>query len=419
MKILHAVQSYTPAANGMQEVVRQVSERLVMWGHEVTVATTAHAERRTNIFAGVNIEEFSILGNAIGGYQADSSEIRRYQSFLRSDFDVVTAFAAQQWAADIALEMLDSIYAKTVFVPTGFSRLNDSRYGAYFKNMRTWMKNCNMNVFLSYNYQDISFAKRHGIKNYSIIPNGADEREFLHHDNKANIRQQLGIPGAHTLILHVGSHTGMKGHFEAMHIFAQTKTRNATLLMIGKEGPANGCSGTCRTIAASFNASESFQSDNKQILLADLPRNEIVSAYINADIFLFPSNIECSPIVLFEACASKTPFLSTDTGNSREIAKWTGGGVILPTCRIPWHLPREAAKKIIRTVLYPLGFPVSAPKNARYADIGQSARQLKLLINDKVRRSTLAETGYQMWKEKFTWDNIARQYEKLYQSLLS
>jgi hypothetical protein len=39
---------------------------------------------------------------------------------------------------------------------------------------------------------------------------------------------------------------------------------------------------------------------------------------------LFPSNIECSPIVLFE-CGLLDYLLTSDVGNSKEIISWTGG----------------------------------------------------------------------------------------------
>jgi glycogen synthase len=45
MKILHLVESYLPARNGMQEVVTQLSTRLVEKGHQVTVVTS-YDERR-------------------------------------------------------------------------------------------------------------------------------------------------------------------------------------------------------------------------------------------------------------------------------------------------------------------------------------------------------------------------------------
>jgi glycosyltransferase involved in cell wall biosynthesis len=64
----------------------------------------------------------------------------------------------------------------------------------------------------------------------------------------------------------------------------------------------------------------------KRVLLTDLPRAELVRAYRAADLFVFASRVEYSPLVLFEAAAAGTPFLSSPAGNAREIAEWTSGG---------------------------------------------------------------------------------------------
>ena len=73
------------------------------------------------------------------------------------------------------------------------------------------------------------------------------------------------------------------------------------------------------------NESTLFKNKNMRILILNIDREETVAFYQTADLFLFPSNIECSPIVLFEAMASKTPFLVTDVGNSKEIISWSEG----------------------------------------------------------------------------------------------
>jgi glycosyltransferase involved in cell wall biosynthesis len=52
-----------------------------------------------------------------------------------------------------------------------------------------------------------------------------------------------------------------------------------------------------------------------------------------ADLFVFASIVEYSPLVLFEAAAAGTPFLSVPVGNAEEIARWTGGGMICPAAR--------------------------------------------------------------------------------------
>lgn len=395
MKILHTVELYYPSVGGMQEIVKQLSERLVKMGHIVTVATKYHPGREETIINGVKIEQFRISGNEVGGYKDCSGEIGGYKRFLiNSDFDIVTNFAAQQWATDLALPILDKIKAKKVFVPEGFSALYRPEYKKYFRQMKFWMNKYDMNVFLSHNYRDINFAKKKGIKRRILIPNGASEEEFLS-PQQIDIRKKLKIPKNHFLLLLVGSHTGGKGHKEAIEIFAKAKIKEATFLIIaGKaNNPNGGCEKYCSLRKKLFEFSPRRRFDNKKLIITSLPRLETVSAYKETDLFLFPSNIECSPLVLFECMASKTPFLVTDVGNSKEIIQWSKSGFILPTIKDNMGYGR--------------------------AKIDRSAHLLENFYYNPNMRKRMAETGFKIWKEKFTWGKIAAQYEEMYQKLLS
>ena len=386
MNILHTVESYTPVICGMQEVVRQISERLERAGHDVTVATSAHPDRKDPVINGVRIVSFPISGNAVRGYQGP---VKEYQKFLlESDFDVITNFAAQQWATDLVLPLLPQIRAKKVFVPTGFSALYKPSYRGYFEGMKTWLHLYDMNVFLSNNYRDINFARACGVKNLIVIPNGAAEEEFLE-EVPIDIRSRLGIPPGWLLILHVGSHTGIKGHAEMIKIFRQARLREAALVIVGNRGR---CERYCQRSASWFRRHPLRFLDRKRLILANLSRQETIAAYQQADLFLFASNVECSPIVLFECMASRTPFLTTDVGNATEIIAWSGGGVCLPT-------------KIAR----------NGKSRAR---IRGSVRLLEELSRDSERRRSMAESGFRAWKERFTWERIAIEYERLYQATL-
>jgi glycosyltransferase involved in cell wall biosynthesis len=386
MKILHTVEFYYPSIGGMQEVVRQLSERLVAKGHEVTIATTKLSEREGDMLKGVHIKEFAISGNAVRGLKGDVGAYERF--LLEEEFDVVVNFAAQQWATDIALPLLKDIKAKKVFVPTGFSMLYNDLYKDYFENMKGWLKEYDMNVFLSNDYRDMHFAKKNGVQKTMIIPNGAGEDEFLK-EYGIDIRERFGIPKDHFLVLHVGSHTGVKGHREAIEIFKRAKIKNATFLLIANE-QFGGCKRNCKTKAWMYSIL-SGRKEGKRIIVTSLSRKETVVAYQQADVFLFPSNIECSPIVLFESMAGKTAFLTTDVGNSKEIVEWSGGGEVLPT---------------------------TIDKNGySHADISGSAEMLEELYYDKEKREMFASKGFDAWKEKFSWERITDRYEELYASL--
>lgn len=388
MKILHTVESYVPANGGMVKVVQELSERLAKFGHELTVATSYHPQRNNLMINQVKINQFKIKGKAVSGYQAKQLEIKRYQNFLiKSDFDIVTNFAAQQWATDLTLPILPKIHAKKVFVPTGFSGLYYPQYKEYFIKMKHWIKQYDMNVFLSDDYRDVNFAQKNGVKKRILIPNGASEEEFLSTEH-VDIRKKLGIPASHFLILLVGAHTGAKGHKEAIEIFKQASILNSTLLIVAHRLNSP-CARNCYLKQKLFKLR--FKKDYKQLIITSLARSETINAYRQADLVLFPSLIECSPLVLFESMASKTPFLVTNVGNSKEIIAWSKSGKLLPT--------------------------MIDLQGLSYARINQSAKVLENIYNNKHQRETMAELGYKAWQKQFTWEKITKRYEKLYQSL--
>ncbi len=407
MKILHTVESYLPQKHGMSEVVKQISEYLVNSGHDVTVVTSYNSSRQNDIINGVKIKSFKIEGNSVQGIVGDITE---YQLFLKnSNFDIITNFAAQQWATDLCLDILSELPGKKVFVPTGFSGLPNPSFSSYFNKMRLWMKNYDMNVFLSDNYRDINFARENGVNNMLLIPNGASQVEFQKHQ-PFNLRNYLNLPVNVKLILHVGSYTGFKGHEQALKIFLKSKVKESVLLFVGDDFDKGGGHrfvekvqwfknfsfrnkinlGSVRTLLKYF--LNLFLGNLNNVRILNLDREKLVAAYQQSDLFLFPSMIECSPIVLFESIASKTPFLVTNVGNSKEIIEWTNGGKLLPT-----NLDEN-------------GFS--------HARINESARLLSDLMNDSSEMNRLKEDGYSNWLINFTWEKIAFQYEQMYLKLL-
>lgn len=384
MKILHTVEFYRPSVGGSQEVVRQLSERMIRLGHDVTVATSHLPDRDFDNLNGVHIKQFKISGNEVRGYEGNTKD---YQDFiLSSDFDVIMNYAAQQWTTDLIFPILDKINSRKIFVPCGFSALHNPTYKTYYSEMQKTLKKYDATVYLSNDYRDINFARKHKIKNLHIIPNGADEHEFLSKYD-GDIKKELGIPSNQKLIMHLGSFTGQKGQPEAVEIFKESRLTGTTLLLVGNVFDKHLFSKIKRR-AKLFNMMPVNIRNGKKILIKQLNRVKTVAALQSADLFLFPSNIEASPLVLFEACAAKTPFLTTDVGNAREIIEWTKGGEILPT---------------------------DHDKDGNsHARIKESAVSLSALMGDESKRTVYADNGYLVWSKKFRWDKIAKQYLELY-----
>lgn len=392
LKILHTVEFYSPSVGGAQEVVKQISEHLVKLGHDITVATTKLPSRNFRTLNGVKIKEFKISGNKVRGF---TGEKEKYKSWLKkSNFDLVMNYAAQQWATDLFFEVIDQISAKKILVPCGFSGLYNPNYKEYFKKLPSILKKYDASIYLSNNYRDINFARKNKIKNLIIIPNGADEQEFakINNENAKKFRNKYGINDNELLFLNVSTHTGVKGHKETIQAFKKAKVKNATLVFVGDINPHSGCYKSCKKSEFIQNKiMPLFNNNNKKIKVISISREETIDAYNAADIFLFLSNIECSPLVLFEAAAAGKPFISSNCGNAKEIAKWTKSGIIT-----------KSTQDI---------------KGYTKIDINDSVEKIEKLANNKKLRIKLGLSGRKAWQNKFTWEKITKEYEKIYLKL--
>lgn len=422
MNILLCVELYYPSVGGAQVVVRQLAERLVRKGHDVTVVTTRLAERTSETHRNVRIVGFDVMGNHSAGMRG---EIQAYQDFLTSSpADVLFIYAAQQWTFDAAIPVLCKIPCAKVFVPCGYSGLYRKEYADYYRHMPEALRKMDAVVYHAESYRDLDFAKAHGLSNHVIIPNGADTEEF---DVPVNpgFRSAVGSNDRDVLLLTVGTFTGSKGHQEVAEAFALTDFggRSAFLILNGNHPGAcpDSASVQLRILAREIgwtrairhklvrhlmpwrhrkedplqtciNEINAGRFGNKKILKVDLPRDQLVQAFLQSDIFVFASNIEYSPLVLFEACAAGLPFLSVPAGNAREIAEWTGGGRI---CNAP---------------VDELGYCRVAPTAL--------ARSIEALIADPDTLTKLSRQGQAAARQRYNWEVLALEYEKLFLSLV-
>ena len=425
MKILLCCEFYYPSKGGVQVVMQWLAECFVARGHDVTVATTRLPERLGLELNGVHIEEFTVSGNFVSGIRG---EIRDYQNFVKADrFDVVMIKAAQQWSFDALWSVLDQIPSAKVFIPCGFSSLFEPSYAEYFRQLPEILRKLDHLIFYASDYRDINFAKEHGIHNYSIVPNGASEHEFGEQPD-LDFRHSMGIGDEDIVLMTVGSFTGLKGHLAVAKAFdlADFNGHPATLILNGNKPVhydkkilqiLSRILGDVRLYGLKITAKHALKMSlrsmgirvgkddelettlknigkrpNKKVMVTDLPRPALIQAFMASDLFVFASNVEYSPLVLFESAAAGTPFLTVPVGNAEEIAKWTEAGVVCPA--------RQDAKGYTRV------------------DPSELARFMSLLAKDEVLRKKLGAAGRRNWQEKFTWDKISREYEAIFLRLL-
>jgi glycosyltransferase involved in cell wall biosynthesis len=416
--------------------MRQVAERLAAAGHDTTVVTSYLPERNFSSHNGVAIKQFKVSGNAIVGMRG---EVGRYRDFiLNFGADAILIKAAQQWTFDALWPILREIAARKVFIPCGFSGFYEKSFAAYFAQMPDVLREFDHLIFYAENYRDIDFARAHGLTHYSILPNGASELEF-EAPVEADFRRRLGISDNAFVFLTVGNPIGGKGHSQIAEAFFRLETggRPATLMLNGNwRGLPNNAAampgaaligarmsafrwinhgvGVVRRIADAIRGEgwagfkmlgktslgrwwstlrihkwieRANAQVGKQALCTDLPRADVVQAFMTADLFVFASIAEYSPLVLFEAAAAGTPFLSVPVGNAEEIARMTGGGMICPAAS-----DDRGYVRVDPTVL---------------------AREMERCMGDPDMLARVGARGKENWRRMFTWDAIAPRYESI------
>ena len=387
MRILHTAELYWPHVGGAGEVVREVSERLAARGHEVTVATSTLPERSSREHAGVRIVEFPISGNLAGGFRG---EVNAYLDFLRTaDVELMMNYALQQWTADLALLAAPELRYGRVMTTCGLSGLHIPAFESYFRYLHFHLRHFDRLIFHSASYRDAEYANRHRLTNTTVIPNAVRAEEFST-PPAPGFRVRHGIREDSFLVLTVANYTGGKGQDKVLEIIERADIGPTTVLLVGKNFTD---SRTVDEVLAPAIARLSGRSGgDKAAICIELPRSEVVQAFFAADLFLFPSLIECSPLVLFETSAAGTPFISSDAGNAREIAEWTGSGLISPG-------------QLDET-------------GHTFVDVAGAARMVEELFRDPDRRRAMGARGRKTVLERYTWDKIVDQYEALYREIV-
>lgn len=395
LEILHLVEFYYPNVGGSQIAVQRISEGLVTKGHDVTVATSFDTSRLFDELNGVKIKQFDITGNSVRGITG--SGISDFRKFLKQNhFDVIMAYNTQVWTTDLLLEELGKVSGKKVLVPVGFSEIENSDYAPYYRELIKKLERFSAVIFLSKNFRDVQYVRKHkvDIPQYTIY-NGASEHEFgsLDKDSESAFRKKYNIPQTHKILLCVANFTGEKGQPELLKSFMLMPKFRTTLVLIGSGTPGWGDTNYVAKYAKLFDWLARLS--GKRIVLlnygAQAKREDVVAAYAAACVFVLPSHVECSPLTLIEAMASRIPFISTDTGNASDLADEFEAGVITKTYKI-------------------------SNGRVKASVAGLAASMFKLLSNRGLRQK-MGQNGHRIWLEKLTWSKIADQYEKVYRQI--
>ncbi len=385
MKLLITAFTFAPQVNGVAEVVRAHSEHFMREGHEVAIATAFDASRQHKSEAThAPVFEFKMsgVGNLRHPYRG---EISKYQEFIRDwDGDVIFCHCWQSWPTDLAVPMLRrSRAAHKVLVSHGFSAHYYPKLVRFPRGFVTWgawqpyvwrairvMRQFDRVVFLSslanrIVYYDHWLSKKHRLENTCVIPTGVHAGKFL--EELPDFRALFSI-GDRRMVLCLSNYDPLKNQLMAVQAFMEADVSGSVLVVVGKN--FNEYTELLRTWC------RQAKGEDRVVFLEKLDERLIRAAYRAADLFVCPSLWESGPLVLLEAMAAGTPFVSVDVGFASQLA----GGIVV-------------------------------------ANQLAMANAIRDLLNDPAAREKLGRLGQAECERKYDWKVIMPRYDDLLRSL--
>lgn len=362
MRLVITVERYAPAIGGAERVVQRVAEGLAARGHSVHVMTGG--EQEDTELGGVQVHRLPVSGNQVRGISGEASLVPGLIERIKPD--LVFNYAAQTWATDCCFELLErENRPRMVMAPCGFSGLGKARYAAYLASMPAILKSYDALIFPSEAYQDWEFAHQAGVERIFLVANGADPATAT----GEALRSQ--IPDGR-IVVTIGSHVLSKGHRDfarATSILTRGRELTGVIVAPPRHGldALRGCHLACKARAR---VSSSLR------VVDGSPPGVVPDALAAADLFMFTSRLESGPLVILEAMATGTPWVSLNVGHASELA----GGIVSDT------LPElvEAAGRIL---------------DGDHPQLG--------------------ERGREAWEANHRWEDIVARYESVFEEIVS
>jgi len=362
MKIVQIISHYPPHLGGMQNIAREISERLAIKGNQVEVFTSDIGCKKDKLTSTKNLKIYylkswdfahspiipSLFFKLLKISKDSIIHIHAAQCFVPEVVYLVSKIKKIPYVVHIHLDVRPS--GKLGFLLPLYKKVILKRV----------LKSASKIIVPGKEYRTLINKKYNILENIIIIPNGVGEEFFI---NKENVSSK------HTNLLFVGRLSVQKNIPKLIDVASLIKSK-VVLHIIG-DGEKK-------------KEIEKLISDKKLknvILHGKKTGKDLINFYKNADIFILTSDIEAMPLVLLEAMASGTPIVASDVLGIREPVGKTGILVRPPT-----------------------------PENF--------ARAIDNLIEDKILMNTLSKRGRKKAKN-YDWNKIVEKFENVYREVLN
>lgn len=389
MNILQVVPYFVPAWNygGPLQVAYGLSKELVKRGHKITVYTTdafnatSRVKDKKEVIDGVEIKRFKNLSNALAFKYNVSLPLGMFPELRRtlSSFDIVHLHEyrtilniavhhyAKKYGIPYVLQAHGSVPRR--LTKQNLKKLYDNLWG--YRILKDATKVIALTQIEAEQYKSMGIMK----DKIEIVPNGVDLSGFRELPKRGEFRRKYSIGENEKIILFLGRIHIIKGLELLVKAYAQLlKVLAKVKLVIA--GPYD------RYLLQLEQLIADLKIGNEVIFIGPLFGDDKLQAYVDADVYVLPSASEGFPITVFESCACGTPVIITDRCNIGDIVA-SQAGIVIPY------------------------------------DEGQLTEALLSMLSDDKMRQYFGNKGKLLVRDKFNWENIAEQVEKIYSTILA
>lgn len=230
-------------------------------------------------------------------------------------------------------------------------------------------------------YQDYELCESLGFP-VNVIHNGVDFSEF--YNNKMDFREKYNVKEKN-IILCVSNFFPGKGQEYLVDVMNIVKNKLEDYIIVFISSTVN-----FKYAQLLSKKTEQKLKNNgiNHLFLVDVPREDTISAYNAAGLFVTASCKEVAPVCVLEAMASKTPWVAFPVGNIPSLS----GGIVVP-----------CENKNIEGYLVPNDTVINKYANA-----------IIELYNNNIFYDKCVKEGHSEVEINYNWDNITDQYYKLF-----
>jgi len=363
VKLLLTAHRFWPHVGGTEIAVEQLATHYARRGHDVTVATSAEPgapleEER----GGYRVRRFEMRMRA--GFRVPPPEYRRF--VLDERWDVVHMHGQRIWSSDFLYPHLRRSRSPIVFTAHGFAQWHR-------EDRKPVIDHAYYHVVLPRALRRVSAvtaltqAEKADLLLFGVpadqivvIGDGYDPAEFV--SLPSGFRERHGFARDERLLLYVG---GFYRNKRVDRLVEAAAGVDATLVVLGKD--AHGLQPEVEALAKERGA--------RLRVLGRIPREDVLSAYRESDLFLLGSDFEGYGLVLLEAMAAGLPFVATPCGAAPDLAA-SGAGVLV-------------------------------------SDADTMRGEVRRLLADDDERREMGRRGVEAAK-RYTWESVADEYLELF-----